>query len=432
MAINHSPSLASDSRWDLAKRVSDAPQFRKSPRLREFLLFVCDRALQDRQDELHEQQIGCTVFGRRPEYSTGEDNIVRVEARKLRMRLEEYFTAEGSGELVLIEIPKGSYVPIFTPRTLAPIAMAAPAALAPTVLPPPRRGPWVLVQPVLIVLIALTPFWLWNRVRRTSAMDAPIPAARDVLWSTLFNDQHQTTIVCADSTLVLLQEFIRRPVSLEEYLNPSYPSLLSSLRAFDGSAIPLKNKQYTSMADVRLVAKITQLNQSFWGRTSVRSARTMQLPDFKSGNFVLLGSKRAIPWVELFESQLNFLFEFDQTRRVPVIRNRSPRAGERAEYLNGTVGEPGDAFSFVAFVPNLTYTGYVLIISGSSMEGTEAAGEYLINPTFSFNLLKVLGFQPKSKPRPFEVLLRSSTMAGSWKDSEIVAYRVGREYDTHP
>jgi hypothetical protein len=158
----------------------------------------------------------------------------------------------------------------------------------------------------------------------------------------------------------------------------------------------------------------------------------MQLPDFKSGNFVLLGSKRAIPWVELFESQLNFLFEFDQTRRVPVIRNRSPRAGERAEYLNGTVGEPGDAFSFVAFVPNLTYTGYVLIISGSSMEGTEAAGEYLINPTFSFNLLKVLGFQPKSKPRPFEVLLRSSTMAGSWKDSEIVAYRVGREYDTHP
>ena len=432
MAINHSPSLASDSRWDLAKRVSDAPQFRKSPRLREFLLFVCDRALQDRQDELHEQQIGCTVFGRRPEYSTGEDNIVRVEARKLRMRLEEYFTSEGQGEPVLIEIPKGSYVPIFTPRTLAPIAMAAPAALAPTVLPPPRRGPWVLVQPVLIVLIALTPFWLWNRVRRTSAMDAPIPAARDVLWSTLFNDQHQTTIVCADSTLVLLQEFIRRPVSLEEYLNPSYPSLLSSLRAFDGSAIPLKNKQYTSIADVRLVAKITQLNQSFWGRTSVRSARTMQLPDFKSGNFVLLGSKRAIPWVELFESQLNFLFEFDQTRRVPVIRNRSPRAGERAEYLNGTVGEPGDAFSFVAFVPNLTYTGYVLIISGSSMEGTEAAGEYLINPTFSFNLLKVLGFQPKSKPRPFEVLLRSSTMAGSWKDSEIVAYRVGREYDTHP
>jgi hypothetical protein len=115
---------------------------------------------------------------------------------------------------------------------------------------------------------------------------------------------------------------------------------------------------------------------------------------------------------------------------VPVIRNRSPQPGERAEYINGRVGEPGDAFSFVAFVPNVTYTGYVLIVAGSSMEGTEAAGEYMINPTFSSNLLKVLGFQPKSRPRSFEVLLRSSTMAGSWKDSEIVAYRIGREYDT--
>jgi hypothetical protein len=429
MSMNHSPTLPQDWRWDLAKRVSDAPQFRKSPRLREFLLFVCDRALQDRQDELREQQIGCTVFGRRPEYNTSEDNIVRVEARKLRMRLEEYFTSQGRGEPVLIEIPKGSYVPIFTPRTVEPIPMPLPTALAPSVRPPetatPRRRAWVLVQPVLIILLALTSFWLWNRGR-------PVPAARDVLWSTLFNDQHQTTIVCADSTLVLLQEFLRRPISLEDYLNPAYPSLLSSLKASDGSAIQLKNKQYTSIADVRLVAKITQMNQSFWSRTSVRSARTMQLPDFKSGNFVLLGSKRAIPWVELFESQLNFLFEYDQTRRVPVIRNRSPRAGERAEYINGRVGEPGDAFSFVAFVPNVTYTGYVLIVAGSSMEGTEAAGEYIINPTFSSNLLKMIGFQSKSRPRSFEVLLRSSTMAGSWKDSEIVAYRIGREYDTHP
>src|ERR1700746_2681607 len=102
MSINPSPVVPKDSRWDLVKRVSDAPQFRKSPRLREFLLFVCDRSLRDRQDELREQQIGCTVFGRRPEYNTSDDNIVRVEARKLRMRLEEYFTSEGRDEPVLI------------------------------------------------------------------------------------------------------------------------------------------------------------------------------------------------------------------------------------------------------------------------------------------------------------------------------------------
>ncbi len=433
------PSLGNDWRWDLAKRVSDAPQFRKSPRLRGFLLFVCDRTLQDRHAELREQQIGCAVFGRRPEYNTGDDNIVRVEARKLRMRLEEYFASEGRDEPVLIDIPKGSYVPVFTPRAV--VAEGTTAALTQTPLQTAglRHGllswlqPGFWIQLAVILVLAVTCLWLWSRdaAARAPAAGASAPV-RDMLWSTLFNDQHQTMIVCADSTLVLVQELIRRPISLEEYLSPSYRPLLSILKADDGTAVPLASKQYTSMADVHLVARFMQLNQPFWRTTSVRSARMMQLADFKTGNVVLLGSKRAIPWVELFEPQMNFLFGFDETRRVPVIRNRSPRAGERSEYVNGRVGEPGDAFSFVALLPNLAYTGSVLIIAGSSMEATEAAGEFVSNPAFSARLMKMLGLQPKSKPRAFEVLLRSGTMAGTWKDSEIVSYRMGREYEISP
>ena len=443
MKVDDPPSLSNDWRWDLAKRISDAPQFRKSPRLREFLLFVCERTLQDRQAELREQQIGCAVFGRRPEYNTSEDNIVRVEARKLRMRLEEYFASEGRDEPILIDIPKGSYVPVFTPRTV--VSEETAASTQKSAIADPRGEFWswlhrdfwtqpgFWIQPAVILMLAVTCVWLWSRdgARRPPAADASTPA-RDVLWSTLFNDQHQTTIVCADSTLVLVQQLIRRPVSLEEYLSPSYRTLLSTLKAGDGTAVPLASKQYTSMADVHLVARFMQLNEPFWRTTSVRSARMMQLADFKTGNTILLGSKRAIPWVELFEAQMNFLFEFDETRRVPVIRNRSPQAGERSEYVNGQVGEPGDAFSFVALLPNLAYTGSVLVIAGSSMEATEAAGEFMSNPAFSASLMKKLGLQPKSKPRAFEVLLRSGTMAGTWKDSEIVCYRIGRIYETHP
>lgn len=425
--------LANDQLWDLAKRVADAPQFRKSPRLREFLLLACDRALHDRPDELREQRIGCSIFGRRPDYNPSEDNIVRVEARKLRMRLEEYFASEGRAEPVIIDIPKGSYVPIFTPRPAPPSAPAAPAPVPLPEAATARHRRWVLVQPAIIAVLALTCLWLLGRDHALPASPAAAaPGARDMLWSAMFNDQHETTIVCGDSTLVLLQKFIRRPLSLEDYLNPNYSSLIQSVKAVDGSTLLLANKLYTSMADVHLVTKIMQLNEPYWGRTSVRSARTMQLSDFKNGNFVLLGSKRAIPWVELFESQFNFRFEYDEVRQVPVIRNRSPKSGERTEYVNGKVGEPGDAFSFVAFVPNLAYTGHVLLVAGSTMEGTEAAGEYLMNPAFSSRMLTMLGFRPQSKPRPFEVLLRSSTMAGSWKDSEIVAYRIGREHDTRP
>ncbi len=420
---------ANEELWNLARKVADAPGFRKSPRLREFLLFACDRALNDRKEDLREQGIGCAVFGRPANYNSSEDNIVRVEARKLRMRLEEYFASEGREEPVLIEIPKGSYVPVFTPRTVEPSATSSPIVPAPLALPPaiPRRRrklrAWV--QLAAIVILACTCFWLRYSGGRQRALSLSTSAARDALWSALLDGQHQTTIVCGDTTLVVLENFLHRSLTLEDYLDPGYLALLSSVKAQNGFPLLSRNRRYTSMADVALVAKIMQLSEPSWGRISVRSAADMQVSDFRNGNFILLGSRRAIPWSELFDNQLNFRVDFDETRQLPVIRNGSPKEGEQSEYVNSRVGEPGDSFSRVAFVPNLAHTGYVLIIAGTTTEATQASGEYLMDFGSSSALLKTLGFGPKSRPQ-FEVLLKSSTMAGSWKDSEIVAYRAER------
>src|SRR5208283_317792 len=83
--------LADDDRWQLVLRVAASEEFRKSARLRDFLVFVCKRTLQKPPEEVHEQDIGFAVFGRRADYNPAEDNIVRVEARELRKRLEQYF-----------------------------------------------------------------------------------------------------------------------------------------------------------------------------------------------------------------------------------------------------------------------------------------------------------------------------------------------------
>lgn len=80
---------AADSRRDLAQRIAASRTFARSARLPQFLLYVCDRALTGRTDEITEQQIGVQVFGRPSDYSSGEDNIVRVHARRLlRKKLE--------------------------------------------------------------------------------------------------------------------------------------------------------------------------------------------------------------------------------------------------------------------------------------------------------------------------------------------------------
>lgn len=56
------------------------------------------------------------VFGRKPDYDPREDSIVRTEAGKLRTRLDEYYSGTGKGDPLVIGLPKGSYVPIFTSR----------------------------------------------------------------------------------------------------------------------------------------------------------------------------------------------------------------------------------------------------------------------------------------------------------------------------
>jgi hypothetical protein len=79
--------LDSDIRWQLAQRIATSKSFTKSGFLSKFLLYVCERELTGRADEISEQQIGVHVFGRRPDYNPGEDNIVRSYARQCRQLL---------------------------------------------------------------------------------------------------------------------------------------------------------------------------------------------------------------------------------------------------------------------------------------------------------------------------------------------------------
>src|SRR6266403_3542533 len=113
--VASSPPIV-DVRWEVAQKVAASASFHRSPRLRELLLYICDRALQNRPADLREQQIGCAVFGRKPDYNPGEDNIVRVEIRQLRKRLEEYFSTEGKDEPYVVLIPKGAYLPVIESR----------------------------------------------------------------------------------------------------------------------------------------------------------------------------------------------------------------------------------------------------------------------------------------------------------------------------
>src|SRR3954466_3027806 len=80
-----------DERWQLVIRIASSAQFRRAARLRDFLPYVCDKAIQGDVDRLNEQQIGHAVFERGKDYSASEDNVVRAHARQLPTKLSEHF-----------------------------------------------------------------------------------------------------------------------------------------------------------------------------------------------------------------------------------------------------------------------------------------------------------------------------------------------------
>ncbi|MBI1357495.1 MAG: tetratricopeptide repeat protein [Acidobacteria bacterium] len=79
--------------------------------------FVVERTLEGEGAALKEYYLGLEVFRRNESYDPRIDPIVRVQARRLRAKLESYYEDEGKGDEILIELPKGAYVPVFRARS---------------------------------------------------------------------------------------------------------------------------------------------------------------------------------------------------------------------------------------------------------------------------------------------------------------------------
>ena len=81
-----------------------------------FLKFAVEQSVEGRGGDLKETVLGVEVFDRETCYDSRADPVVRVEARRLRDKLREYYESEGVEDAVIIELPKGGYAPAFRSR----------------------------------------------------------------------------------------------------------------------------------------------------------------------------------------------------------------------------------------------------------------------------------------------------------------------------
>ncbi|MDE1145879.1 MAG: hypothetical protein PW843_04560 [Azospirillaceae bacterium] len=94
-------------------RLCTSPVFAGSERLLTFLRFVVEETLDGRGSALKEAVIGNAIYGREPPYDPRIDSTVRVEARRLRRKLEEHYAGPGRHDPVVVTLPTGGYVPVF-------------------------------------------------------------------------------------------------------------------------------------------------------------------------------------------------------------------------------------------------------------------------------------------------------------------------------
>jgi len=146
------------------ERVLSSACFSRSEGLSRLLLFLVERHLEGREDELKESLIGVEVYGRKADYDPKVDSTVRSEMARLRARLGRYYLTEGSQDLLVIDLPKGSYVPRFRQvepspcvQTSRPKRLRIKVCLAGLALAVTALGSWWAVHEKASPSIAVLP-----------------------------------------------------------------------------------------------------------------------------------------------------------------------------------------------------------------------------------------------------------------------------------
>jgi hypothetical protein len=428
-----------DPRRALVNRVAASEPFAKSPRLRELFTYLAECALRDPHSSVTEQQVGVAVFNRSAGYDTSSDTVVRVQASEVRKRLKYYFLSEGLNEPLLMELPRGSYLPIFSSREL-PTEDAVysnghkQAATADTT---PREGvtrsdqtsaqrmrkhlALFVLSGLLTVAVAVCAWLAYqnNQLRKQSAAEAAPLLSH--FWKQFFQNSWQTEVVPSDFDLIVISDVLGRNVPLKEYSSEDYPKMLIDPLIKDPKINNFVSKAARAGAitehDGPVLNSLALVSERFQIPFQVKSPRQARV-DQDYGNFILLGHERANPWVEMFESRMNFRHYYDDTVRKAKIINISPQPGEKPEYVFENFQE---TYAVVACLPRRDGKGNVLILYGITLANIDGAAHLVTDEAAIAKLYSRLGIGPSDHIPYFEVLLEEKPDAQNY---EIIAHRI--------
>ncbi len=428
--------LTLEERRALIERVAASEQFSRSTRLRDFLLYVGKQSLKEGCPEIHEQEIGIKVFGRSDSYDRSADNIVRVNATELRKRIESYFESAGASEPFIFEIPRGGYRLVFRRRLADQSEIVPPAQAEPAQEPESHAKPvakessrparhfqqWLWPAVSLLLAIACVSLYIDNRTVRKALYPWEGQPALAAFWSRFLDSHRQTDLVLPDDSASVMEDITHNPLTLGDYMSRGFvaqiqSSNMSTDRKEDVNQV--LNHNLVTFGAVRaaqvLLSEIPATYPHY-----LTLARYFTADEINRDNVVLIGGKKAVPWDYLFDDQLNFVTDYDYRQGLQIVRDRNPKPGEQAVYSVSPASNSLVGYSVIAYLPNPSHAGNIIILAGTDSDATGAAAAFLTSEDQMEKLRKTFG---TDRFPYFEALLKTSRLSGTFFNADLVAYR---------
>ena len=390
-----------------------------SESLCKLLRYLAKHVLDHPGTPIKEYQIATEVFGRSTDFDPQLDSMVRVQAGRLRVKLAEYYGADGAGDSIVVELPKGTYVLAFHHRAVAP---SLPNSAAKTEITAPGAAPrrnWIIATALLAVLLAGSVVAILSMVSSRNPAQAGIardsdgvPAAFRVFWDAFASGPEEPWVIFSNA------KFVGRPEIAIRYYDARKDN--QNTYIFD---------HYTGVGEVLAVHELDHLFATLHRQIRVKRGSLFSLDDAKNNNLIFVGSPlENLTLLEIPGTQ-EFVFhrvEAGPRKGDPEIINVHPQPGELKEFRGTPSGEPvTEDYGVIALVRGLDPGQSVLILAGDTTMATQAAVEYVCRKNSVEEFLLRLSVSQTGQLKPFEAVIRVKVTRGVPVSTELVALRNG-------